>query len=91
VVPYRDLKLRTSRHASTRSLQRPVSLSPYLRRPQIARSRWPPDNELGFSVLSDIAGAVIERSGLRYEVDGETRKLLETAGNDVAESNGAGG
>jgi peroxiredoxin len=48
-------------------------------------------NELGFPVLSDIGGHVIEQYGLRYEVDGETRKLYETVRNDLAEYNGEGG
>lgn len=48
-------------------------------------------NELGFPVLSDLGGEVIELYGLRYEVDAETRKLFDTVGNDLAEYNGEGG
>jgi peroxiredoxin len=48
-------------------------------------------NELGFLVLSDVGGRVIERYGLRYEIDAETRKLFEMVGNDLADYNGEGG
>jgi peroxiredoxin len=48
-------------------------------------------NELAFLVLSDVGGAVLDRYGLKYDVDAETRGLLETVGNDVGAHNGAGG
>jgi peroxiredoxin len=48
-------------------------------------------NELAFTVLSDVGAHVIERYGLRYEVDRATRALLETAGNDLSTYNGGGG
>jgi peroxiredoxin len=48
-------------------------------------------NELGFRVLSDVEAAVIDRYGLRYEVDPETRALLATVGNDLASYNGKAG
>ncbi|HEY2324241.1 MAG TPA: redoxin domain-containing protein, partial [Thermoanaerobaculia bacterium] len=48
-------------------------------------------NELRFPVLSDVRGAVIERYGLRYEVNADARKLFETAGNDLADYNAEGG
>jgi peroxiredoxin len=48
-------------------------------------------NELGFLVLSDVGGTVLERYGLKYEVDAEVRSLLESVGNDVSVYNGAAG
>jgi peroxiredoxin len=48
-------------------------------------------NELGFPVLSDVGAHVIERYGLRYEVDAPTRELLLSAGNDVGIHNGEAG
>ena len=48
-------------------------------------------NELGFAVLSDPGAQVIDRYGLRYEVDAETRALLTAAGTDVSAYNGDGG
>ena len=48
-------------------------------------------NELGFLVLSDSGAQVIDRYGLRYEVDSRTRELLKAAGNDVSEYNGQAG
>jgi peroxiredoxin len=48
-------------------------------------------NSLGFLVLSDVGATIIERYGLRYEVDDETRALLESVGNDVGAHNGPGG
>ena len=48
-------------------------------------------NELEFVVLSDVGMRVIERYGLRYEVDAETRELLETVGNDLTAYNGGHG
>ena len=47
-------------------------------------------NDLEFVVLSDLGARVIDRYGLRYEVDDDTRVLFESAGNDLAEYNGAG-
>jgi peroxiredoxin len=48
-------------------------------------------NGLAFLVLSDVGATVIDRYGLKYDVDAETRGLLETVGNDVGAHNGAGG
>ena len=48
-------------------------------------------NDLGFLVLSDVGANVIERYGLRYDVDAETRALFEAVGNDVGAHNGPGG
>jgi peroxiredoxin len=48
-------------------------------------------NDLGFLVLSDVRAEVIDRYGLRYEVDSSTRELLKAAGNDVSEYNGPAG
>lgn len=47
-------------------------------------------NDLEFVVLSDVGAHVIDRYGLRYEVDDETRALFESVGNDLDEHNGAG-
>jgi len=47
-------------------------------------------NHLKFVVLSDVGAQVIDRYGLRYEMDNETRVLFESAGNDLDEHNGAG-
>ena len=41
-------------------------------------------------VLSDAGAQVIDRYGLRYEVDDATRVLFEGVGNDLDEHNGAG-
>jgi peroxiredoxin len=48
-------------------------------------------NELGFLVLSDVGATVVDRYGLKYDVDAQTRALLESVGNDVGAHNGAGG
>jgi peroxiredoxin len=48
-------------------------------------------NDLGFFVLSDAGATIIDRYGLKYSVDADTRALLETVGNDVGAHNGAGG
>ncbi len=47
-------------------------------------------NDLEFVVLSDVGAQVIDRYGLRYEVDDETRVLFESVGNDHDEHNAAG-
>jgi peroxiredoxin len=41
-------------------------------------------NELAFPVLSDPAARVIDRYGLTYELDAETRAPFEPAGNDLS-------
>jgi peroxiredoxin len=48
-------------------------------------------NELEFLVLSDVGANVIDRYGLKYEIDAETRGLFEAVGNDVGAHNGPGG
>ena len=48
-------------------------------------------NDLGFAVLSDVGASVIDRYGLKYEVDAETRALFDAVGNDLGAHNGAGG
>jgi peroxiredoxin len=48
-------------------------------------------NDLGFLVLSDVGTNVIDRYGLKYEVDAESRALFESIGNDVDPHNGPGG
>jgi peroxiredoxin len=47
-------------------------------------------NNLEFVVLSDAGAQVIDRYGLRYEVDDPTRVLFESVGNNLDEHNGAG-
>jgi len=48
-------------------------------------------HSLEFSVLSDEGGEVIGTYGLKYDVEGQSRELLEDAGNDVGKFNGKGG
>lgn len=65
----------------------------------VAVSPQTPDNSLTmaekhsleFPVLSDEGGEVIGRYGLEYDVDEQSRELLEAVGNDVAKFNGEGG
>jgi peroxiredoxin len=47
-------------------------------------------NDLEFLVLSDVGANVIDRYGLKYEVDAETRALFEAVGNDLGTYNGPG-
>jgi peroxiredoxin len=48
-------------------------------------------NALGFLVLSDVGATVLERYGLKYEVDAELRSLLESVGHDLSAYNGETG
>lgn len=48
-------------------------------------------NDLGFLVLSDVGATVLERYGLKFEVDAELRSLLESVGYDVSVYNGEAG
>jgi peroxiredoxin len=48
-------------------------------------------NKLGFRVLSDVGANVIDRYGLRFEVDEQLRTLTESVGNDIGAHNGTGG
>jgi peroxiredoxin len=65
----------------------------------VAVSPQTPDNSLtmaekhglAFPVLSDEGGEVIGTYGLKYDVEGKSRELLEAVGNDVAKFNGEGG
>src|SRR5207244_12631694 len=65
----------------------------------VAVSPQTPDNSLTmaekhsleFPVLSDEGGEVIGTYGLKYDVEGQSRELLEAAGNDVGKFNGRGG
>lgn len=65
----------------------------------LAVSPQTPDNSLTmaekhgleFPVLSDEGGEVIGAYGLKYDIEGQSRALLETAGIDVARFNGEGG
>lgn len=62
----------------------------------VAVSPQTPDNSLTmaekhsleFPVLSDEGGKVIGTYGLMYDVEGQSRELLEAVGNDVARFNG---
>jgi peroxiredoxin len=89
--PYCNLQLRTfqARLPEIAAVGgRLIAISPQTRDHSVAMAN---KNDLGFPVLSDVEGEVIELYGLRYEVDAETRKLYDTAGNDLAEYNGQGG
>lgn len=65
----------------------------------VAVSPQTPDNSLtmaekhglGFPVLSDEGGEVIDRYGLKYDVDPESRRRLEAAQINLAKFNGEGG
>jgi len=65
----------------------------------VAVSPQTPDNSLTmaekhsleFPVLSDEGGEVIAAYGLKYDVEGQAREVLEATGNDVARFNGKGG
>jgi peroxiredoxin len=89
--PYCNLQLRTFHARLDQLAERGAQL--------VAISPQSPDhslsmaekNELGFAVLSDLGARVIDRYGLRYEVDAETRTLLEATGTDVSAYNGDGG
>jgi peroxiredoxin len=48
-------------------------------------------NHLAFPVLSDLEARVIDRYGLEYEVESETRTLLEATGTNLSAYNGYGG
>jgi peroxiredoxin len=88
--PYCNLQLRTFQA----HLDQIVALGAQL----VAVSPQTPDhslsmaekNDLGFLVLSDVGANVIDRYGLKYEVDAETRALFEVVGNDVGAHNGPG-
>ncbi|MBV9940489.1 MAG: AhpC/TSA family protein [Solirubrobacterales bacterium] len=89
--PYCNLQLRTFQASLSRFEERGARL--------VAISPQTPDrslsmaekNELGFPVLSDRGAVVIDRYGLAYAVDDQTRSLLEAAGNDVGAHNGQTG
>ncbi len=89
--PYCNLQLRTFQaHLAeiTAAGGQLVAVSPQTRDHSVSMAS---KNELGFAVLSDVGGQVIDLYGLKYEVSAETRKLFEMAGNDLAEYNGEGG
>ena len=46
---------------------------------------------LAFPVLSDVGAEVIDRYGLRYAIDEQTRAIMDSVGNDLGEYNGPGG
>ena len=89
--PYCNLQLRTFQAQLDRFAELGAAL--------VAISPQTPDNslsmveknQLGFLVLSDVGAKVIDRYGLRYDVDAQTRALLESVGNDVGTHNGPGG
>jgi peroxiredoxin len=89
--PYCNLQLRTFQAHLDEIIgagAQLVAISPQTRDHSVSMAS---KNELGFPVLSDMGGQVIERYGLRYAVNAKTRKLFETAGNDLADYNGEGG
>jgi peroxiredoxin len=89
--PYCNLQLRTFQAHLEQLVARGAQL--------VAVSPQTPDhslsmvekNSLGFRVLSDVGADVIDRYGLRYEIDEQTRALMEAVGNDIGEHNGPGG
>ena len=89
--PYCNLMLRTYGLRATEFSQRGARL--------VAVSPQTPDNSLTmsekhsleFPVLSDEGGDVIGAYGLKYDVEGHSRELLEAIGNDLAKFNGEGG
>jgi peroxiredoxin len=89
--PYCNLMLRTYGLRAAQFSERGARL--------VAVSPQTPDHsltmaekhDLEFPVLSDEGGEVIGAYGLKYEVDAQSRALLEAVGNDVARFNGAGG
>jgi peroxiredoxin len=89
--PYCNLQLRMFQARLGRFEQRGgvlVAISPQTPDHSVSMAE---KNELGFHVLSDQAATVIDRYGLLYAVDDETRSLLEAAGNDVGAHNGETG
>lgn len=89
--PYCNLQLRTFQA----HLEEVQSLGAQL----VAISPQTPDhslsmaekNDLGFLVLSDRRAEVIDRYGLKYVVDAQTRALMESVGTDLGAHNGSGG
>jgi peroxiredoxin len=89
--PYCNLQLRTfQRHIEQLDAYgaQLVAISPQTPDHSLSMAE---KNELGFHVLSDVGAQVIERYGLRYEVDGQTRQLLEGVGSDIGAHNGGAG
>jgi peroxiredoxin len=88
--PYCNLQLRTFQASldeiSARGA-RLVAVSP--QKPDHSLS-MAEKNQLGFDVLSDGATGVIDRYGLRYDVEDTVREVLLDIGNDVAAGNGSG-
>jgi peroxiredoxin len=89
--PYCNLMLRTYGLRAAEFSERGARL--------VAVSPQTPDNSLTmaekhsleFPVMSDEGGEVIGAYGLKYDVEGESRELLEAIGNDLARFNGEGG
>jgi peroxiredoxin len=89
--PYCNIMLRTYGLRAAQFSERGARL--------VAVSPQTPDNSLTmaekhsleFPVLSDDGGEVIATYGLKYDVQGQSRELLEAVGNDVAKFNGEGG
>ena len=89
--PYCNLQLRTFQAWLRRFEElgaRLVAVSPQTPDHSLSMAE---KNALGFHVLSDQGAVVIDRYGLAYAVDAQTRSLLETAGNDVGAHNGETG
>lgn len=88
--PYCNLQLRTFQaHLAAFAEHEAVLVAISPQRPDHSLSMVE-KNELGFSVLSDVEAQVIDRYGLAYEVDPETRELQKAAGNDLSAYNGGG-
>src|SRR5436305_10027082 len=89
--PYCNLMLRTYGLRAAEFSQRGARL--------VAVSPQTPDksltmaekHSLEFPVLSDEGGDVIGAYGLKYDVEGQPRELLEAIGTDLATFNGEGG
>jgi peroxiredoxin len=89
--PYCNIMLRTYGLRANEFRERGARL--------VAVSPQTPDNSLTmaekhnleFPVLSDEGGAVIGAYGLKYDIDAQSQKVLEAAGINVANYNGAGG
>ena len=89
--PYCNLQLRTFQahlHDLAEHGAQLVAISPQTPDHSLSMAER---NGLGLLVLSDVGAQVIDRYGLRYEVDAETRELLQAAGNDLSAYNGDAG
>lgn len=89
--PYCNLQLRTFQahleQIAARGAQL-VAISPQTPDHSLSMAE---KNELAFRVLSDLGAEVIDRYGLRFEVDESLRALSESVGSDVGAHNGPAG